>query len=83
MSDATFIASRALSLDGTAYKISLYRSKNRLLAFWECEQCGQYTRADIPLASEQETVIEHCETLIEQHHASCHERVFQGQASRG
>jgi hypothetical protein len=83
MTNATFVASRALSLDGTAYTISLYQSGNRFLAFWECEQCGQYARADIPLASEQETVIEHCETLIEQHHASCHERVFQGQASRG
>jgi hypothetical protein len=82
MSDATFIASRALSLDGTAYTISLYRSKNQFLAFWECEQCGQYARADIPLASEQETAMGHCETLVEQHHTSCHEQVFQGQASR-
>jgi hypothetical protein len=80
MSDATFVASRALSLDGTSYTISLYKTRNLFLAFWECEQCGQYERADIPLASEQETAMEHCETLIEQHHASCHERVFQGYA---
>jgi hypothetical protein len=81
MSDATFVASRALSLDGTRYTISLYQTGNRLLAFWECEQCGQYARADIPPASEQEAAMECCETLIEQHHASCHERVFQGQSS--
>ena len=82
MSDATFAASRALSLDGTSYTISLYRAGNRFLAFWECEQCGQYARADVPPASEQEAAMEQCEMLIEQHHASCHERVFQGHAGR-
>jgi hypothetical protein len=71
VSDLTFVLSRAHALDEVEYLISIYRSPEGFLAFWECPLCSDQDRLPVATA-DRDAAIKKCQTLIEQHHTHHH-----------
>jgi hypothetical protein len=74
VSDLTFVLSRVHTLDEVEYLISIYKSPEGFLAFWECRLCSDQDR--LPIASaDRDAATNQCQTLIEEHHARHHAAV--------
>ena len=71
MADIKFVTSRAFSISGIDYTISVYQSDENFTAFCDCHTCPTHRMTSSP-STDRDGAISMCEELIRQHHVDVH-----------